>query len=148
MTQTSATEDSNRRRTADALDTITRRTSHEVRNVLNAVAVNIEVVRSRLSREGVDLNELQAFADRASRESDIAASLTNGLADLTRLLARAITSQGSLTTTTPHSMCIKLQVPLDGSQETQISPDLRALTERLGIQVELDGPTVIFTVHD
>ncbi len=42
------------------------RASHELRNALNSVAVNLEVVRSRLGRSGVDARAVAPFAGTAA----------------------------------------------------------------------------------
>jgi signal transduction histidine kinase len=147
MTQTSATKSGSQAQVSDVLATIARRASHEVRNALNGVAVNIEVVRSRLAKPGSDTGELQTFADRASGESDAAASLTNGLADLARLFARAATGDGQSSISTADGSTM-IQVPICSSDDNSVSSDLQALAGRMGVQIKLDGPTVIFTVRD
>lgn len=148
MTRTSATRASAQSdEVAELLGIISRRASHEVRNALNGVAVNIEVVRSRLSRPAPDLVELKTFADRASQESDGAAALTNGLADLARLLARAAAASGKAQLKKSDGQK-ELAVPLHSSDDAELSADIRALAARMGVAIKLDGPTVIFTVRD
>lgn len=147
MTQTSATKRNINAQVSELLATISRRAAHEVRNALNGVAVNVEVVRSRLSKPGSEVGELQTFADRASKESDLAASLTNGLADLTRLLARAAAGEGAPSLKT-EAGSTTIQVPVCSSDDTGISADLQALAARMGVSIKLDGPTVIFSVRD
>jgi hypothetical protein len=115
---------------------------------LNAVAVNVEVVRSRLSKPGADLGELQSFAERASSESDAAASLATGLADLTRLLARAATGEGKTSITESSGGSTSITLPICSSDDGELSADLKALAARIGVSIKLDGPTVIFTVRD
>jgi signal transduction histidine kinase len=147
MTQTSATRKGNEAQISDVLAAVSRRASHEVRNALNAVAVNIEVVRSRLARPDADPRELQPFAERASLESDAAASLANGLADLTRLLARAAPAQGEAKIKKTADSTI-VALPLCSSDDNEVTHDLKALAARLGVSVSLDSSTVIFTVRD
>ena len=147
MTPTSATRKGGEAQISDALAAVARRASHEVRNALNAVAVNIEVVRSRLAKPDTDPRELQSFAERASRESDAAASLANGLADLTRLLARAAVAQGAATIKKTADSTI-IAVPVCSSDDNEITHDLNALAARMGVSLSLDSSTVIFTVRD
>lgn len=147
MTPTSATSSGGDAQISELLATISRRATHEVRNALNGVAVNLEVVRSRLAKPGADLKELQTFADRASKESDTAASLANGLADLTRLLARAATGDGTpVLKRAADSSSVEL--PICSSDDHELSPDLMSLVARMGVSIRLDGLTVIFTVRD
>ncbi len=146
MTPTSATK-VDAAKASEVLAVVSRRASHEVRNALNSVAVNVEVVRSRLARPGSDLSELQVFAERASKESDAAATLATGLADLTRLLALAATGDGNAkVTAAPGSRTVS--VPLGSVPDHDISGDLGALAARMGVSIRLDGSTVIFTVRD
>jgi signal transduction histidine kinase len=147
MTPTSATNQGTNAAVSEVLATISRRASHEVRNALNGVAVNIEVVRSRLGRPGADLKELQTFADRASSDSELAASLTSGLSDLTRLLGRAATAEGTASMDTAKGSTT-IRVPVCASDDSGVSPDLQALATRMGVSIKLDGSAVIFTVRD
>ncbi|MBA2688229.1 MAG: hypothetical protein H0U64_09030 [Gemmatimonadaceae bacterium] len=146
MTPTSATK-GDIEQASELLAVISRRASHEVRNALNSVAVNLEVVRTRIARPEPDLSELRNFAERASKESDAAASLTTGLADLTRLLALAATGDGKATVKLGTDSKI-VSVPLCSAGDVELSGDLRALSARMGVSIRLDGSTVIFTVRD
>ena len=148
MTPTSATRKNDEHAQAsELLAVIARRASHEVRNALNAVAVNVEVVRSRVARPQPDLAELQTFAERASKESDSAAALTNGLADLARLLARAATGDGRAKVEKVDGAATVV-LPLCSADDQELSSDLKSLATRMGVAIKLDGSTVIFTVRD
>lgn len=148
MTPTSATKGKDdREQASELLAVISRRASHEVRNALNAVAVNIEVVRSRLGMPQPDLSELQTFAERASKSGDAAASLATGLADLTRLLALAATGNGKATVR-KASAAVTLTLPLGSADDHEVSADLKSLAAHMGVSIKLDGPTVILTVRD
>lgn len=146
MTPTSATK-ADTGQAAELLAVIARRASHEVRNALNSVAVNIEVVRSRMARPEPNLSELQNFAERASTESDAAAALTTGLADLTGLFAMVVMGEGKAQVSTATGSKV-VSVPLCASDDHRVSADLKALAERMGVSIKLDGATVIFTVRD
>ena len=148
MTQTSVTKRGPDSRVPELLAIISRRASHEVRNALNGVAVNVEVVRSRLARTDSDVAELLTFAERASTESDAAASLATGLADLTRLLGRAVTGDGKAVITEASGGSTTLRVPICSSDDNEVSQDLKSLAARMGVAIRLDGPAVIFTVRD
>ncbi len=147
MTRTSATDFAGQRAASEVLAEISRRASHEVRNALNGVAVNIEVVRSRMLQPEPNLAELGKFAERAAQESDAAASLATGLADLTRLLACAVAGKGEASVSQESGMTT-LVLPLCSSNDAAVSPELAALGARMSVSVKLSGPAVIFTVRD
>jgi hypothetical protein len=60
------------------------RVTHEIRNPLNGAAVNLEVVRSRAGRPGVDAGSLAPFAEAASAELGRAIGLVEALLALAR----------------------------------------------------------------
>ena len=65
-----------------ALQEIGRRSGHEVRNALNGVAVNLEVVRARAARAGDD--SVSRFADTAAEQLEGLTRLTEALVGLLR----------------------------------------------------------------
>jgi signal transduction histidine kinase len=67
-----------------ALQSLASRVAHEIRNPLNAVAVNIEVVRSRSERGTVDPSAILPFATAASSELRRASGLVEALLALAR----------------------------------------------------------------
>ncbi len=66
------------------------RAAHEIRNPLNGVAVNLEVVRSRLARGSGDPASIGRFAESAASESERAAELVQALLELARPLATPV----------------------------------------------------------
>lgn len=58
--------------------------AHELRNALNGVAVNLEVVRSRSSREGVAASALGSFAGSAAGQLEHVIAITDALMSLSR----------------------------------------------------------------
>lgn len=58
--------------------------SHELRNALNGVAVNLEVVRSRSERDGVPARSLASFAGSASDQLETVIAVTEALVSLAR----------------------------------------------------------------
>jgi signal transduction histidine kinase len=58
--------------------------AHELRNALNGVAVNLEVVRSRASREGVAASALGSFAGSAADQLEHVIAITDALMSLSR----------------------------------------------------------------
>lgn len=63
---------------------IVDRGAHELRNSLNAVAVNLEVVRSRLGRKPADLAAVAPFAETASTAMDGLSTLAEAFLTLAR----------------------------------------------------------------
>lgn len=72
------------RRWLAALQQLTGGVAHELRNALNGVAVNLEVVRSRAAREGVAASALGSFAGSASDQLEQVITMTDALLALTR----------------------------------------------------------------
>ncbi len=63
------------------------RAAHELKNPLNGLALNLEVVRSRSTRAGVDGASLAPFAAAAAAELERSLSLVDALLSLARPLA-------------------------------------------------------------
>ncbi|HEU4586596.1 MAG TPA: histidine kinase dimerization/phospho-acceptor domain-containing protein [Gemmatimonadaceae bacterium] len=68
------------------MQSLANRAAHEIRNPLNGLALNLEVVRSRAARGTGDLASIGRFADSASSESERAAELVQALLELARPL--------------------------------------------------------------
>lgn len=62
---------------------ITARAAHDVRNALNGVAVNVEVVRTRAAR-GAEADKIAPFADAAAAQLEGAVALVEALLALAR----------------------------------------------------------------
>jgi signal transduction histidine kinase len=80
-----ATRDSEvERRWLATLQALTGSVAHELRNALNGVAVNLEVVRSRSGRDGVPASALGSFAGSASGQLEQVITMTDALMALAR----------------------------------------------------------------
>ena len=66
------------------LQRLTSGVAHELRNALNGVAVNLEVVRSRAGREGLAASALGSFAGSASDQLEQVIVMTDALMALAR----------------------------------------------------------------
>lgn len=66
------------------LQRLTSGVAHELRNALNGVAVNLEVVRSRAGREGLAASALGSFAGSASDQLEQVIAMTDALMALAR----------------------------------------------------------------
>jgi signal transduction histidine kinase len=65
------------------LQRLTERVAHEIRNALNGVAVNVEVVRSRATRAG-DTSAIAPFATAAASQVEILAGQVDALVSMLR----------------------------------------------------------------
>ena len=59
-----------------------RRLSHDVKNALHGISVNLEVARSRASRGVVDASQLTPFLESASQQLEVATKLHKQFAAL------------------------------------------------------------------
>jgi hypothetical protein len=68
----------------EALQRVAGRAGHELRNVLNGAAVNLEVVRSRAARPGADAASVARYAETAAGELERVMAMAEGLLALAR----------------------------------------------------------------
>ncbi len=67
-----------------ALQRLTAAVAHELRNPLNVVSLNLEVLRGRVSRAQSDVVSLTGFAEAAAAELGVAIRLTDALLAVAR----------------------------------------------------------------
>lgn len=127
-----------------AVREILRRAGHEIRNALNGVAVNVEVVRSRSNREGPP-KELKSFAERASAQVGEASALADGLLAFTGSVLAA-QAAGTLKTTGGHGAGSRIELMIYGEGADGVVSDIERLASRLGVGVEQRGRSVILTI--
>jgi len=140
------TDDSARAK-ADALEIvreIIRRAGHEIRNALNGVAVNVEVVRSRVSREGA-ATEVASFAERAGSQIGEATALTNGLLALVGSVLAA-EAQGTLSSARGSGGGSRIELMIYDDRASVVVSDIKRLGDRIGVGVEQRAARVILTV--
>jgi signal transduction histidine kinase len=73
-----------------ALQRLVAGVGHEIRNALNGVAVNLEVVRSRSEREGVAATALAQYARTASEQLEAVIAIADALVALNRAPKQSI----------------------------------------------------------
>lgn len=66
------------------LHEVVGRAAHEVKDALNGVSLNLEVIRSRSERPGVDSQSLSSFATSAAEQLELLSARTESLLFLTR----------------------------------------------------------------
>jgi len=138
---------------ADALEVvreIIRRAGHEIRNALNGVAVNVEVVRSRVAlRDAGSGNgaapEIASFAERAAAQVGEATALTNGLLSLVGVVIAA-EATGGLRSAPGGSGGSQIELMIYGDRATAFVSDMKHLADSIGVDVEQGGKRVILTV--
>ena len=128
----------------EAVREILRRAGHELRNALNGVAVNVEVVRSRADREGSP-KDLASFAERASAQVGEASALTDGLLAFVGSVLGA-QAAGTLKTTGDGGAGSRIELMIYGDRSAGVVSDIERLTSRVGAGVEQHGQRVILTI--
>ena len=128
----------------EAVREILRRAGHEIRNALNSVAVNVEVVRSRSAREGAG-HDLASFAERASAQVGEASALTDGLLALVNSLL-ATNARGALKPVAGRGAGSSVELTIYGESSAGVVSDIERLASRIGVAVEERGQSVILTV--
>ena len=134
-----------------ALQSLATRVAHEVRNPLNAVAVNLEVVRSRCERETVEPRAVLPFATAAAGELERVSRLIDAVLALARparndlavLAGPVITVYDALARADGGSVAMDLSEGATGI-------DIAADDARAALAVTLDemlGPGVAIRVH-
>jgi hypothetical protein len=148
------TDDSARAK-ADALEIvreIIRRAGHEIRNALNGVAVNVEVVRSRAARTAGEAEagkgsatEVASFAERAGSQIGEASALTDGLLTLVGNVLTA-EAEGTLRSTPGGSGGSRIELMIYGDRASTFVSDIKRLADRIAVRVEQRAERVILTV--
>ncbi len=134
-----------------ALQHLSGRVAHEIRNPLNAVAVNLEVVRSRCTRQTVEPAAVLPFATAAAGELERASRLIDALlalarparSDLAVLAGPVITLYDALASAEGGSVSLDLS-------EGSTGIDMAADDARAALAATLDhmlGPGVAIRVH-
>ena len=125
---------------AQALSRIVRASGHELRNALNALVVNLEVVRARTTDPTT-----RQFAEQAVQQSEESARLAESAIALLNLLAGAV-EDGSVRSATGPSGTVSIQ-----ANETEVDRIVRALASLAGrgvVSVDRSGSAVILSIPD
>ena len=134
-----------------ALQRLAGRVAHEIRNPLNAVAVNLEVVRARCARGGVEPSAVLPFAETAAGELERVSRLVDAMLalarpagpDLAAIAAPVITLYDALASAEGGSVAMDLS-------EGGTGIDMAADDARAALAATLDemvGPGVAIRVH-
>ena len=134
-----------------ALEDAFRKSVHETRNALNGVVVNLEVVRTRLSRttggSPMTPQDVLSFAEQAVEQAELAVRLNDGVASLLYLIIAAISTDGKLRCGTAGN-ARTISFDIDSVTSERLFPSLKALGAQAGFTAERSGGTVIFSVPE
>lgn len=122
---------------------IVRRSGHEIRNALNGVAVNVEVVRSRHGRQSAG-NEVSSFAERAVADVAKATALTNAVLAVVGAVLAALSRGG--VNSAGHGDPSEIEVMIYGGRAPVFVSEIAPLAEEIGVSVEQRGQSVILRV--
>lgn len=122
---------------------ISRRAGHEIRNALNGVAVNVEVVRSRTAAAGG--GEVASFAERAALQAGLASGLVDGLLALVGSVLAA-EAEGRLGWASTADGRGQIEMAVSGDRGAAIVSDIKRLADRVGVGIEHRPESVILTV--
>ena len=120
-----------------------RRSGHEIRNALSGVAVNLEVVRSRCSRDP-KAEEVLPFADRARLQIQAATVLTNGLLAVVGAAVKG-DGEGDLKAKPSRKSGESAELALKADVSAVLS-DIQQLAVAIGVSIEQRGINVILKV--
>lgn len=123
---------------------VSRRSGHELRNSLNGLIVNLEVVRSRFGASGSDVSAMSSFLDQAAYKAEESARLAEAALALLDLVLGAVAERGELQceSITPH----RVRVAASGPAAERTLQSLRVLAGAAGVQSEADDSAIILTI--
>lgn len=133
--------------TAELLRVLLRRAGHELRNAQNAVAVNVEALRSRSSKGASRTNANQPFADNAARGLEDTTRLAEALVALCAALFHCILS-GNLSRSPGKKGGSRLELRMEAPDADRFISALTPVAGRLRASVEAAGAGVILTILD
>jgi hypothetical protein len=121
---------------------------HESRNALNGLLVNLEVVRSRLTRSG-DESDVLAFAEQAAAQGEESVRLTEAVGALLTLIVGSVDGEGRLRCSSASTDPAALRFDLEPGVAERVLPGLRTLGKSVGFTAETFGAeTVILSFPD
>ena len=120
---------------------VARISGHELRNALNALVVNLEVVRS--GGGGVD-EKLKPFITQAVEQSEESVRLAEGSIALLNLLAGAVSDTGHIDASYIEPGVVRIATT--EGEAIRVARALAALAARAAVTAEASGPTVILRV--
>jgi|GEM_PF-536461 hypothetical protein len=127
------------------LKAVIRGSTHESRNALNGLVVNLEVVRSRLARAADGAPDVLPFAEQAMGQTEELVKLNEAIGSLLALISGAIGPDGRLSCVQSAGEPSRLRFEVDRTTAERAVRGLQTLGGALGFSAETDGGAVILT---
>ncbi len=124
---------------------VAHRAGHELRNALNGLMVNLEVVRSDSARGGPDAPVTAPFLAQAVSQAEGSAQLADATLALLHLVLGAIGDNGEFQCRSISADSVRLAST--AAEVDRVLQRLRPLSGGAGVQSEADDSAVIFTVR-
>ena len=121
-----------------ALEKIARASGHELRNALNALVVNLEVVRSRVSDP-----QTRPFVDQAVAQSEESVRLAEAAVAILNLVVGAVGADGAMRCA--HSADGGVRIEAAGAEVERLVRAVRALESRGAVRVDTSESAVILS---
>lgn len=120
-----------------------RTSGHELRNALNGLVVNLEVVRARSTGSA---ESAEPFLSQAVAEAEESVRLAEGTIALLNMLVAAIDGGGAVNArfVAPHGV----QVEAGESEATRIVKNLSSLSRRTAFAADVSGGAVILSIPE
>ena len=120
-----------------------RSTGHELRNALNGLVVNLEVVRVQSSQPG---EQSEQFLSQAIEQAEESVRLAEGTISLLNLIAASIDANGRIQArfVPPRGV----QIESDESEATRAAKSLIAAAKRTSFEVDVSGGAVILSMPE
>ena len=128
-----------------AIRSLLRRAGHELRNAQSAAAVNIEVIRSRLSAGQGDSASLRAFSDNAAKGLEQSARLGESILALCGALSASLASR-DLPVTKRAGGDAEVELTMSAAAADRWMADVRYLADSLGLRLERTAAGVILRI--
>ncbi len=137
------THESDSREWFPVLRDVSRNAGHELRNSLNALVVNLEVVRSRTDRMDA---AVEPFVKQAVDQAEESVRLAEGTIALLNLVVNAVGTEGmsGFQYVLPRGAAIAA----GQSEAERTAKSTRHLVERAGGSVEVGDAAVILSIPD
>jgi len=120
------------------------RSAHEIRNALNGVVVNLEVVRSRLEGGEAELAPTALFLEQAIGQSEESVRLVEPSLALLDLLLGSVDARGEVRCELLTERTVRFRT--SEIEASRVVRSLQPLAGRAGISAETDGTAVILSI--
>jgi His Kinase A (phosphoacceptor) domain. len=125
------------------LNDVARESGHELRNSLNGLVINLEVVRARSS----DLDQsVRTFLAQAIEQADQTSRLAEATIALLNMVVTAIDDSGKVRARSLEGGAVEIEA--DGSEAERVVRNLAILSERMSLAADVSDGTVILSIPE